>query len=905
MVDRPHAPGSRTPPGQNASHDVSARLAAALVDRYRIDRKIGEGGMATVFLANDLKHERSVAIKVLKPELGALVGADRFLSEIKVTAHLQHPNVLPLFDSGDANGLLYYVMPFVEGESLRARLVRERQFPVDEAVHIAVAIAGALEYAHHAGVIHRDLKPENILLQAGQPMIADFGIALAVSNASGERVTQTGMSLGTPQYMSPEQARGDRVIDGRTDIYSLAAITYEMLIGEPPHASSSAQAILTKLLTEDVPTLSALRRTVPGYVDLAVRHGLERVAADRFSTARSFAEALGNPAYTLPAGHAARPDTAATRRWARRFYASVAAGVALLAFALFGLFSGAQEQPPSRQRVVLWRTEFRLPTNSNTNLWANQAAIAPDASSIVFSDSIGDGFQRLLRKARSQSTSEPMAGTEGAVSPFFSPDGVWVGYLTRDGKLRKVPTIGGGSVTIAEDANIVQASAAWLDDRIVYVDRAGGFRFVSADGGESSEFEKSVFPFVAGSLWPLPDGRGFLYTVCPGNCSIQSQVRVYDLRADSSRRLVDDAAGAWYSPTGHLLYTDRAGGLHAASFDLRSLSITSGAVMVIEGVVPTQFTLSHSGTVLYSVGPAGVPPADLVWVTRGGVVQPMDTTWRAVFNYPALSPDGKTLAVNVTERSTTELWLWRADRDREKLHAEGSLNWRPSWTADGRSLGYLSGGGSSTTWGRGSVYRSLLDGSHPELVQSHTFGLWEVEYSRDGRWVVVRTDQEGDNSDILARRLDGDSTLIPVLVANTDETQAALSPDGRWLAYTSDASGSFEVYVASFPDASIKRMISRGGGAEPRWARSGRELFFKSGGKLMAVDVSSGPTFSSGVPRPLFPVDMYRAAFNRQQYDVAPDDRRFVMIRELGAGAQREQVYVEHWFTELRAKLKR
>ena len=209
------------------------RLRATLADRYAIEREIGAGGMATVFLARDLRHERDVALKVLKPELGAVLGTERFLSEIRVTAKLQHPNLLPLFDSGSADGLLFYVMPFVAGETLRTRLDREKQLPVDEALRIATAVASALDYAHRRGIIHRDLKPENILLSEGQPLVADFGIALAVSNAGGQRVTQTGLSLGTPQYMSPEQATGDRTIDARSDVYSLGAITYEMLAGEP------------------------------------------------------------------------------------------------------------------------------------------------------------------------------------------------------------------------------------------------------------------------------------------------------------------------------------------------------------------------------------------------------------------------------------------------------------------------------------------------------------------------------------------------------------------------------------------------------------------------------------------------------------------------------------------------
>src|SRR5678810_247332 len=271
---------------------IAEQLSNSLRDRYRIEREIGSGGMATVYLAHDVRHERFVALKVLNPELGAVLGVERFLAEIRVTAHLQHPNLLPLFDSGEANGLLFYVMPFVEGESLRARLAHEKHLPIAEAVHIAISAAGALDYAHAHGVVHRDLKPENILLQAGQPLVADFGIALAVSNAGGARITQTGLSLGTPQYMSPEQATGDRTIDGRTDIYSLGAVLYEMLTGEPPHTGTSAQSIIAKLMTEDVRPITVLRRTVPVHVDAAVRHGLEKLPADRFATAGDFALAL-------------------------------------------------------------------------------------------------------------------------------------------------------------------------------------------------------------------------------------------------------------------------------------------------------------------------------------------------------------------------------------------------------------------------------------------------------------------------------------------------------------------------------------------------------------------------------------------------------------------------------------
>src|SRR5215471_8522980 len=266
--------------------DLLARLTAALADRYRIERTLGQGGMATVYLAHDLKHDRKVALKVLRPELAAMIGAERFLAEIKTTANLQHPHILSLFDSGSANGQLFYVMPYVEGETLRGRLQRETQLPVAEAVRLATEVAGALEYAHRHGVVHRDIKPENILLQDGSALVADFGISLAVQEAGGERMTQTGMSLGTPQYMSPEQAMGQRSIDARSDIYALGAVTYEMLIGEPPFTGPSAQAIVAKVLTESPREMTAQRRSVPPSVALAVEHALEKLPADRFASAR-------------------------------------------------------------------------------------------------------------------------------------------------------------------------------------------------------------------------------------------------------------------------------------------------------------------------------------------------------------------------------------------------------------------------------------------------------------------------------------------------------------------------------------------------------------------------------------------------------------------------------------------
>src|SRR5437899_5170167 len=299
---------------------VIDRLSAAVADRYRVERELGAGGMATVYLAQDLRHDRRVALKVLRPELAAVIGAERFLAEIKLTANLQHPHILPLFDSGEADSYLFYVMPFVEGETLRDRLNREKQLPVADAVRIGCEVAAALDYAHRHGVVHRDIKPENILLHDGQALVADFGIALAASKAGGSRMTETGMSLGTPHYMSPEQAMGEREITARSDVYALGAVLYEMLSGDPPFTGSTAQAIVARVVTETPRPLVAQRPTIPPHVEAAVLRALEKLPADRFATAAQFAEALSRPgAATVPTWSATESRPAAGRgRFASR-----------------------------------------------------------------------------------------------------------------------------------------------------------------------------------------------------------------------------------------------------------------------------------------------------------------------------------------------------------------------------------------------------------------------------------------------------------------------------------------------------------------------------------------------------------------------------------------------------------
>ncbi len=403
--------------------NVLPRLTEALSDRYRLERELGQGGMATVYLAQDIKHDRKVAIKVLRPELAAVIGAERFLSEIKTTANLQHPHILPLHDSGEAGTrgsgegtFLYYVMPYVEGETVRDRISREKQLPVDDAIRITTEVAAALDYAHRHGVIHRDIKPENILLHDGSALVADFGIALAVSTA-GTRMTETGMSLGTPHYMSPEQAMGEREITARSDVYALGCVLYEMLTGDPPFTGSTAQAIVARVVTENPRPMIPQRGTIPLHIEAAVMTSLQKLPADRFKTAAEFSAALADKGYSsattvlMPAmrGHGRLSRVAVPL--------AVLAALATIA-AVWGWFRPEPSKPVARYGLGF--PEGQAPIGL--------LAVSPDGSRLVYQGPAENGGMQLWMKERSQFAATPLAGTRNAASPTFSPDGQWIAF---------------------------------------------------------------------------------------------------------------------------------------------------------------------------------------------------------------------------------------------------------------------------------------------------------------------------------------------------------------------------------------------------------------------------------------------------------------------------------------------
>ncbi|MEP7326918.1 MAG: protein kinase [Gemmatimonadota bacterium] len=895
------------------------RLTAALADRYRLERELGAGGMATVYLAQDLRHDRKVAVKVLRPELAAVIGADRFLVEIKTTANLQHPHILPLFDSGAADSFLFYVMPYIEGESLRDRLNREKQLPIPDAVRIAREVAAALDYAHRHGVIHRDIKPENILLHDGSALVADFGIALAASKAGGSRMTETGMSLGTPHYMSPEQAMGEREITARSDVYALGAVLYEMLVGEPPFTGPTAQAIVAKVVTEEPRPLLPKRHTIPPNVEAAVLTALEKTAADRFASAAEFAAALGDPGYHPVAATVATPVTARGRRgWRGRLPLILvgAGGLAVGAVLAVMLRRPASDAPVIRYGLALPYTQTPDP------IWP--AIPSPDGSRIAY---VGpaEGGRQIWIKRHDRYDAAPLPGTSGITNFIWSPDGQWIAF-TQASQLKKIPLVGGAAVTIADSASGNQG-LAWLDDgTIVFLTLGGGrgLMRVPATGGTATTVLRDSLPLIFPS--PLPGARGVLFTRCASSCSLQEDLWVLDFKSGAAHEIVPGAASGQYVPTGHIVYVRQDGAMLAVRFNLGDLTIEGSPIPLMDSVtvLDRQYpltALSASGTLLVRLGAAQSRRRqyEMVWVDRAGRETAVDSGWKfRLTEYGdnigwALSPDGHRLAIGLSSDVGDDIWVKQLPSGPlSRVSYNAASEFRPRWMPDGRSLMF---GSNRAGEGTGGLYRRAANGTGADsLIRRAATGIFEGAWSPDSRWLLFRTGgvvgQTGGR-DIVGIRAGVDSAPVPVVATPYDEEAIALSPDGRWLAYESNETGRTEIFLRPFPGTdSGKWQISTDGGSSPLWARNGRELFYVNANRdLMAVTVGPGVEPQLGVPHTLFHLrdQLYMTSTEfYTPFDVAPDGR-FIMARALTAASELESplIVVENWFEELRQKVGR
>jgi serine/threonine-protein kinase len=883
------------------------RLTAALADRYRLERELGQGGMAAVYLAHDLKHDRSVAIKVLHPDLGAALGGDRFLTEIRTTARLQHPHILPLLDSGEADGLLYYVMPLVTGETLRSRLERDRQLPVEDATRTAREVADALGYAHGLGVIHRDIKPENILLQGGHALVADFGIALAVQSAGGQRMTQTGLSLGTPQYMSPEQAMGERTIDARSDVYALGAVTYEMLVGEAPFTGPSVQAIVARLITEEPRAIGAQRKAVPEHVEAAVLRALEKLPADRFATASEFAAALGNATGASMSTARTRAVVTASRS-SRTTLLLGGVTVLSLAAAAFAWLRPAATPIPNWQTIVLSDTlEVDFP--------GSLISISPDGQNIVFRKAIQNSPLWIKRADRLEAV--PIPGTERGAAAVFSPDGKWIAF-TADRQLKKTRLDGGASMLLADSATSQEYGIAWLDDNTILYPSPNGtaMRRVSAAGGgyTIAHADSALRGYGLVNTTALPGSRGALTTVCTSNCAT-SVLSVIDLKSGTLTRLLPDVLKGWYLPNGFLLYLRTDFTAMVAPFDLDQLTITGPATAVLDGaIVHATFrtvpllAVSKNGTLIFARGTGGSGAGELVRVDQQGEATRIDTSWSGPFNSFALSRDGRRMAVGTgTTGGGLSIYLKQLDRGAFTRLSFGGQDRRPTWSPDGRTVAFI-----RDSLNGGGVYGIAADGSGGERTLARIDRpIQEVTWSPDGTWLVVRTDNgTAGAGDLVGVRTSGDTTPVPLVASKFTEMHPALSPDGRWLAYISDESGGNEVYVRPFPETTQGRwQVSNGGGTSPAWSPDGRELFFiDNANRMVAADLRTSAGFEVTGLRPLFEIRGYNLDVFHQSFAVTADGKSFILLRQQSSGATGAKptiIQVQHWFADLAARLKR
>ncbi len=894
------------------------QLAAALADRYRVERELGAGGMATVYLAHDPRHGREVALKVLRPELAAVIGAERFLAEIRTTATLQHPHILALFDSGRAgNGatgaeFVYYVMPFVEGESLRDRLGRERQLPVDEAVRIAREVADALEYAHQKGIIHRDIKPENILLHGGHALVADFGIALAASRSEGgSRLTETGMSLGTPHYMSPEQAMGERDITGRSDVYALGCVLYEMLAGEPPFTGPTPQAIVARMMTEEPRRLTLQRKSIPPHVEAAVNAALEKLPADRFPSAAAFAAALegASLARTVPmAGAAARATRAAPRARPAPMILLAAAGlVALLAFG-FGRWlpgRGGATSARSAHASILLPDGYEV---GATQL--DPVAISRDGSRIAY---VGqkDGKDRIFVRLLEAAEATPLDGTEGGSGPFFSPDGQWLGFFAGS-KLRKITVSGAGLQTLADAP--FHRGGDWGDDGFIYFapTNVGGIWRVPEGGGAATEVTR-LDPSTGeiSHRWPrrIPGTQSLLFAAWTGPGDDEHHVAAQALGAPGHALLVRGGDAPRYAGgSGLLLYT-RRGQLFTAPWRPSAPDLGK-AVPVAVAERPNDglgnegcgnYAVSDDGTLAYLSAEGTYNAHRLVWISRGGVITPLPLPERAYENV-AISPDGGRAVLQVRE-GTTRLWIY--DFARATLTPLGTgpgSSQAPLWTPDGTRVIYR-----GTRQGSRNLYWIPVDGSGDEERLTTKPGVIQTptSVSADGRTLlfdeVGPAEPEGGMTWVV--RLDGDRTPRRLFPSAQSVHDGQLSPDGRWVAYEGTVASRREVFVAPFSGAGERRLVSTDGGTEPLWSRDGRELFFQNGSRLLGVTVTPGASFAASPPRIVHEGRFFRTITGNTSYGLTRDGARFLRIQPVGQQPAITHVeLVLNWFQALKRR---
>lgn len=701
---------------------------------------------------------------------------------------------------------------------------------------------------------------------------------------------------------------GERAITARSDIYSLGTVVYEMLAGEPPFTGPTVQAVVARVTTEEPRSLTAQRRSVPPHVAAAVSHALEKVPADRFGSAHEFAEALSNPSFVLSSTSAALGGNGDSGRLRRMLYATVALAALFLATTLWGWIHPAPSKPVVRYVLALDSAEAMAPGAP----WSGRLALSPDGSRLAY---IGGPGAQLLIRPRNSLHATAVPGTGGAQTPFFSPDGSHAGFLNEQ-KIQIASISGGPPITVSDTLTGV-SGASWGPDGFIYAD---GENFVSllrveAKPGAAPKWFTTL-DTARGEVdhnWPdvLPNGKGVLFTVTVSGKNATRGITTFaiaiaDIPSGKHRVLVDDAMYARYALSGHLLYVTTNRTLMVVPFDQNSMKVAGEPTALIEGMRLGVFgsadlAVSQTGTLVYAVG-AGGGRQELVWVTRDGTAQSVDPGWQSGwFESPALSPDGKRLAVamSLNMGEPREIWIKQLDQGPSiKLTPEENGNSNPAWTPDGRSVTFSSYAG--------DLWTKRADGSAQAVPQRlhDKRNLFGARWSPDEKWLIFQAFTSADAGDILAARPGIDTVPVPIVATKFTQTSPALSPNGRWLAYASNETKQDEIYVIPFPSANeAKWAVSTRGGTEPQWSHSGRELFYRDGhGNLVAVEVKTTPTFSLGRSTALFPAWGFHSFPAGSQYAVSSDDQRFLMIRPVAASGSDKLIVVDNWFEELKAK---